>query len=110
MRRTTIGLIIGCACLALSGTSKAESAGSPSQAGMQININPQTGELLNQPAQQPVKHSARPSVEAPLQVVDGPTAAHGQMIDLKGRLHHQMNLQVGPDGKPVASDCEQKPQ
>jgi hypothetical protein len=77
---------------------------------MQITINPQNGELLNQPAPQPVKHSARSSDAAPLEVVDGPTAAHGQMIDLKGRLHHQMKLQVGPDGKPVASDCEQKPE
>ncbi len=108
MRQTRIRVVIGVTCLALAAVGQAQSVGTTGQSGMQINLDPATGELIKQPATQPVKHSARVAEDEPLEVTNGPTAAHGQMIDLKGRHHHQMTVQVGTDGKPVSGNCEQK--
>ena len=81
--------------------------------GMRIYIDPQTGALLPQAAAGAGQRRAAPAPATDtspkgLVIVDGPTPAHGQMLDLQGRFQNEMRVHMDASGT-VKGDCAQSP-
>ncbi len=88
--------------------SPAANAQSPN-AGMRAYIDPDTGELLEQPPKG-VEPLVTPSAVLPEPVqMEVPGPAGGVMVDVQGRFQTPLEATIGPDGKPVVRHPGESP-
>jgi hypothetical protein len=72
-----------------------------SSAGMKVYIDPETGELLEQPpaGAEPLPTEAPSTPSQELEQVESPVPGGGVMV--RGRFQTPLEATIGPEGKPV---------
>lgn len=103
--RLTLHLALGavtCVLGSIAPLISAQGAGPPAtQPGMKIYINPETGELLEQPPKG-AEAMVTPSVALPRpEQVESPEPGGGVMVDVRKRFQTPLHVRMGSDGKPV---------
>ena len=128
--RLVMGLFGVAACIAAIGqpaaaedaAPKPQAAPAPGQAGMIVNVDPQTGQILPAPAPGTPAPQMTPADQNRMStsfqgLVERPAPGGGFMVDLQGRFQSPLMATIGPDGKvtvfhagdqPVESGHDQK--
>ena len=98
----------GCNCEDQQAAVEKEepTAGSVSDAGLKVHLDPETGEFLEEPppGQEGGTASSRQGERAPLVEEPSPVEGGGTMIRLDDRFHAEFRATVDSDGK-LKADC-----